>query len=141
MNQRPYRMSFRERLFRFFSGRNGSDALGRTALIASLVIDIVSLFLHSLILYFVAMVLLGYSFFRMFSRNVYKRQIENQRFCRLWRPFKNFFVLQRNKHRDRKTHVYKKCKHCKKVLRLPRVKGEHTVKCPCCQQRFSMKVR
>ena len=141
MSNRPYRMSFRERLFRFFSGRNGSDALGRTALFAALALDIANLFLHSLILYSVAMLLLGYSLFRVFSRNIYKRRAENQRFCRLFRPIKNFFALRKNKRRDRKTHVYKKCPHCKKVLRLPRVLGKHTVKCPCCQNRFEMKVK
>ena len=141
MRQRPYRMSFRERLYRFFSGRNGSDALGRTVLFAALAVDIANLFLNSLILYVIAMILLAYSFFRMFSRNVYKRQVENQRFCRAFRPIKNFFVLRKNKRRDRKTHVYKKCPRCKKVLRLPRVSGEHTVKCPCCQNRFGMKIK
>ncbi|MBQ9806422.1 MAG: hypothetical protein IJW49_07965 [Clostridia bacterium] len=141
MGNRPYRMSFRERLYRFFSGRNGSDALGRTVLFAALALDIANLFLNSLILYFVAMLLLAYSFFRMFSRNIYKRQVENQRFCRFFRPIKNFFVLKKNKRRDRKTHVYQKCPHCKKVLRLPRVSGEHTVRCPCCRHRFEMKIK
>jgi len=141
MRNRPYRMSFRERFFRFFSGRNGSDALGRTALFVALAVDIVNLFLNSLWLALLATLLMVYSIFRMLSRKIYKRQVENQRFCRFFRRFKDFFVLRKNKWRDRKTHVYQKCRHCKKVLRLPRVKGDHTVRCPCCQRRFEMKIK
>lgn len=141
MRNRPYRRSFRERLYYFFSGRNGSDALGMTALILALALDIVNSFIYSIWLAIPSLLLLCYSIFRMFSRNVYKRRVENQRFCRFFRPVKNFFVLRKNKRRDKKTHVYKKCPQCKKVLRLPRVSGKHTVKCPCCQNRFEMKIK
>ena len=45
---------------------------------------------------------------------------------------KGFFVLRKNKFRDRKTHVYRKCPHCKAQIRLPKVKGEHKCACPKC---------
>ena len=141
MRNRPYRRGFRERLYYFLSGRNGSDALGMTSLMVALALDVANIFLRSIWLALPAFLLLCYSFFRMFSRNVYKRQVENQRFCRFFRPVKNFFVLRKNKRRDKNTHVYKKCPRCKKVLRLPRVSGSHTVKCPCCQNRFEMKIK
>ena len=71
-------------------------------------------------------------FFRMFSRNIAKRRRENERFC-------GFFKLIRNRFRDRKTHVYRKCPKCKAVLRLPKAKGKHTVVCPRCRERFQVK--
>ena len=37
--------------------------------------------------------------------------------------------------------MYKKCIHCKTVLRLPLKKGVHTVKCPNCKKRFEVKCR
>jgi len=141
MRNRPYRISFRERLLRFWSGRNGSDALGMTVLLLALAIDVANMFVHSIWLALPSFLLLCYCFFRMFSRNIYKRRMENQRFCKLFGPVKRFFVLRKNKRRDRKTHVYKKCPSCKKVLRLPRISGKHTVKCPCCQGRFEMKIK
>ena len=49
-------------------------------------------------------------------------------------------LLQKSKHRDRKTHVFRKCPACKSVLRLPRQKGKHTVRCPRCQHRFDVKI-
>lgn len=139
-SNRP-RMSFRERMYRFFYGRNGSDALGTTAMVTALVINTVNLFLGLITLHAVSLAILAYAFFRMLSRNVVRRRLENARFCGFWRSIRNWFVLQKNKLRDRKTHVYKKCKHCKKTLRLPRVKGEHTVRCPLCATRFSMRVK
>ena len=134
-------MRFQDRMARFFGGRNGGDALGRFCLFAALAIDIVNLFIGSMILYLVALLLLCYSLFRIFSRNIYRRQVENQRFCRFWRRFGGVFILQKNKIRDRKTHVYHRCPHCKKVLRLPRVSGEHTVRCPSCRNRFEMRIK
>lgn len=70
--------------------------------------------------------------FRMFSKNIQKRRKENERFL-------GFFKLQKNKIRDRKTHVYRKCPSCKATLRLPKAKGKHTVVCPRCKNRFSVR--
>ncbi len=71
-------------------------------------------------------------FFRMFSRNLVKRRRENEVFC-------GFFKLRRNRFRDRKTHIYRKCPSCHAVLRLPKAKGKHTVICPRCKNRFGVK--
>lgn len=76
--------------------------------------------------------LIVWIFFRMFSRNIAKRRRENERFC-------GFFKLMRNRVRDRKTHVYRKCPQCRAVLRLPRAKGKHTVVCPRCRERFRVR--
>ena len=73
-----------------------------------------------------------WSFYRTMSRNIYKRRKENERFC-------GFFKLRKNKFRDRKTHVYRKCPKCKAVLRLPKAKGKHFVNCPRCKNRFQTK--
>lgn len=83
--------------------------------------------------YFVISTALVYwMFFRMFSRNIYKRRKENEKFC-------GFFKLCKNKWKDRKTHVYRKCPKCKAVLRLPKAKGKHTVVCPRCKNRFEVR--
>ena len=43
--------------------------------------------------------------------------------------------------RDRKTHVFRRCPVCKKLLRLPRTEGEHGVNCPSCRAHFSLKTK
>ena len=120
-------------------GRYGSDTLNKTLIIiytvAVIVSTVLSLFIDSIwfsLFYFIFSITLIYIiFFRMFSRNIQKRRRENDKFC-------GFFKLRRNKFRDRKTHIYKKCPHCKAVLRLPKAKGKHTVICPRCKNRFNV---
>ena len=57
-------------------------------------------------------------------------------FRRMSAPFRRLRV----RWRDRKTHVFRKCPHCKKTLRLPRVPGDHFVNCPLCHTHFSVHV-
>ena len=80
----------------------------------------------------ISILLIFWMFFRMFSKNIAKRRRENEKFS-------GFFKLWKNKFRDRKTHVYRKCPKCKAVLRLPKAKGKHTVVCPRCKDRFSVR--
>jgi FlaA1/EpsC-like NDP-sugar epimerase len=130
---------FKNKLYRFMYGRYGSDTLNKTLLIIYAVVVVVytvlSLFIDSIwfsFFYFLFSIsIICVIFFRMFSRNIQKRRRENDKFC-------GFFKLRKNKFRDRKTHVYKKCPHCKAVLRLPKAKGKHTVICPRCKNRFSV---
>ena len=127
-------------------GRYGGDRLNQVYLwlyvAVVLIYAVVSLFIPStavktntvvwLVYMVLSLTLIVVIFFRMFSRNIAKRRRENERFC-------GFFKLIRNRYRDRKTHVYRKCKKCKAVLRLPKAKGKHSVVCPRCQNRFRVK--
>ena len=101
---------------------------------------IVNLFVHSVIIVIIEYLLLAWTIFRALSKNTYRRSIENGKFTAFWERLKRFFKLQKNKIRDRKTHVYRKCPHCKTVLRLPKIKGSHGVTCPRCSSRFDVKV-
>ena len=122
-------------------GRNGADKLAYflmwlyVALVA--VYGILSFLVPNPlfdVLYFISSVTLAVLIFhRIFSRKLDKRRRENQRFCDFWK-------LRKNKFRDRKTHVYRKCPSCSAVLRLPRSKGEHSVVCPRCKERFNTRV-
>jgi len=134
------RVPFVQRVANFMYGRNGFDQLGRFVLILYFVFAVVNIFLNSIIIMAIESALMVYAFFRVLSKNIYKRRNENAKYCRIENKITGFFKLQRNKWRDRKTHVYRKCPHCKKTLRLPRRKGEHTVNCPVCHNRFDMKV-
>jgi len=136
---------FKNKLYRFMYGRYGNDALNKFLLwvyVAWIVICmIVSLFIPSdnkfsiwfSLFYWVSSLALAiWIFSRSFSRNIPARRKENEKFC-------NFFRLRKNKRRDRKTHVYRKCPECKAVLRLPKSKGKHFVVCPRCKNRFKVK--
>lgn len=138
-------MNFFQRLKQKFAsfmyGRYGPDNLYNFMLVLYVVIILINAFLRSYILSVVELALIFTVFYRFFSRNVYKRSAENRKYLEIKNKIKGVFTLSKSKARDRKTHVYKKCPSCKAVLRLPRKKGEHTVRCPKCSNRFDVKVR
>ena len=131
---------FTDKLIRFMYGRNGNDKLNQFLFWIYFVLLLANLFLKSVILWVVELILVALYMFRFLSRNIYRRQTENRKFLKIWNKFTGFFKLQKNKFRDRKTHVYRKCEHCKAVLRLPKKKGKHTVRCPQCNTTFSVKI-
>ena len=135
------RFGFREKIARFMYGRCGYDELSRFLMGVCLTMIILNLFLELFTVALLELALLVYTTFRVMSRNLSKRRAENEKYLSIKRKIDSKFGLIKSKHRDRKTHVYHKCPNCKNVLRLPRIKGEHTVNCPCCHRKFDMKVR
>ena len=131
---------FKNALYRFMYGRYGNDTLNKVLLWTYIVLFIAYYILAllcpnpwvSMLLLMLSSTVVVISLFRSFSRNITKRRAENQRFC-------NFWKLRRNKFRDRKTHVYRKCPKCRAVLRLPKARGKHSVTCPACKHHFSVR--
>lgn len=119
-------------------GRYGNDQLGTALLIAYIVL----LFLQIVSGWPLFSVLMTadviWMFYRCFSRNIAARRRENDAFLRIRKKFLDFFKLLRDRIRDCRTHVYHKCPHCRAVLRLPRRRGEHSVRCPRCSKTFNM---
>ena len=136
-NRRP---SFKERIAGFMAGRYGIDRMYHFLLAVCTILILINIFVNSLILSIIEIGLFVYTFYRVLSRNVYKRQQENEKFIKFIDKPKKFFNLQKCKVRDRKTHVYRRCPSCKSNLRLPREKGKHTVVCPCCKNRFDVHI-
>lgn len=126
-------------LQRLMYGRNGSDQLGRAAIVAALVVDVVSMIvmrirhlqLVGVLLYWVAMVLLLYAIFRVFSKNLYKRREENSKFLQWTWKVKNGRSAAKARHADT-AHKYFTCKNCKTICRVPVGKGKIIITCPKC---------
>ena len=137
-NRRP---TLRERLAAFMMGRYGRDKLYDFLLGLCIALLIINLFTESWVIAIIEISLFFFATYRFLSRNIYKRQIENQIYLKIAKKISDPFVLLKNKFRDRKTHVYKRCPYCKSTLRLPKIKGEHIVKCPKCQGRFDVRVK
>lgn len=117
-------------------GRYGNDALTSFLLILGLILMIISWIPRLGWVYFLAAAVLIWSLSRSFSRKFDKRRRELDRYLKIKKPIVNFFKLRRNKWRDRKTHVYFKCKKCKAVLRVPKGKGSIVVICTRCKDRI-----
>lgn len=123
-------------LERFMYGRYGQDNLNRFLFVLALILSIVSLFTRLAILNSLAMVLLFFSIFRMFSRNTEKRARENFAYLRITERFTRFFSHIKTRLRQRKVYRFYRCPTCKQELRVPKGKGRICIRCPKCQASF-----
>jgi flagellar biosynthesis component FlhA len=123
----------------FMYGRYGYDELSRFLAIAGLVLLFLSYIPYLRLFYLVSLALLIWSWIRALSKNIYKRQMERQKYLAVRYRIKQKFQLYKNIWRDRKTHKYYKCPHCKAVVRISKPgKGRTiTVDCPKCGQGFT----
>ena len=137
-NRRP---SISERMARFMEGRYGRDELNNFIFGVCIALIVLNLFLEVWVISVIESLLCVWLIVRTMSRNIYKRAAENRKFIKIRDKVKAPFVMAKNKWRDRKTHVYKRCPSCKSTLRLPKVLGEHTVRCVRCGRRFDIRIR
>lgn len=133
-------MKFIEKVQKFMYGRYARpDELYKFLFLIYFILLIIDLFINSKILLVLELLIIIVIFYRMFSKNIYKRSNENQKYIKLknklLKPFSN---IKRNiKDKD---HVYKKCPKCKTVLKLPvpTERGIKHAKCPKCKKRVTL---
>lgn len=142
-------MRFRDKLARFMYGRYGfgygaNDRLNYFLLVVYLILAVANGFIRNAIASYTVSLLCAltvvFVFFRMFSKNIGKRQAENTRFIRIWSKVKSFFKLNFTKVKEIKTNRYRRCPSCRAQLRLPRKCGKHSVVCPACKNRFDVNI-
>ena len=119
-------------------GRYGGDQLSWFLLIVYVVLLLLSGLPHLGILSWVALLVLAWSFFRMFSRRYDRRRAENARFLALAGPAIRWLKMRRTILTDRE-HRYFRCPNCGQYLRVPRGKGRITVNCRSCGVSFEEK--
>ena len=143
---------FQNALYRFMSGRYGSDQLNNFLLIFALILLILNLFvIRNPYLATIIWIILIINIFRTYSRNIYKRRAENDKFLSLIQPVKKRInIIKSNKNDkihhpphpqglDDKMHKYFLCPNCKQTVRVPRGRGQITITCPKCKQKFDKK--
>lgn len=129
----------KEKLIRFMYGRNGVDSLGKFVLAISIIVMLLAGWTDSLIPSYLSWIGIIYLYFRMFSRNIYKRSSENQWYLNKSYKIRTFFYRQKNLLLQRKTHHIYKCPTCRQKIRVPRGKGRIEIRCPKCNTRFIKK--
>ncbi len=127
----------RERFQRFMTGRYGADNLSKFLLKFILVLWVLSMFIRSSLLYMLALLLMGYVYFRMFSKNISKRYQENQRFLKTKNQLLGKFRSKKSEMAQRKTHHIYRCPGCRQKIRVPRGKGRICITCPKCKIEFT----
>ena len=125
----------RNAIQRFMYGRYGNDSLNFFLIVLYLSLYLIFVLTHIELFYWVSLVLVFVSLFRLLSRNIPVRRKENAQFMRLAGPVTQWFRLQRTIRRD-KDHRYFKCPNCGQQLRVPRGKGRITVTCRSCGASF-----
>ena len=113
----------RQRTARFMAGRNGNDALNRFLLVCDLLLLLLSSLLRGPF-FLLALALLGYIYFRMLSRNVYKRQDENGRYLRAKYKLQSRLRLVGERWKQRRDYKFFVCPSCRATLRVPKGRGK-----------------
>lgn len=131
-------------LRRMMYGRYGNDQLGNFCFIIYLILFVLQLIFRGTvagnILIGVSYVLIIIYFFRCFSRNIYKRQMENQKFLILMNPVKNYFRFVKLKWTERGgTKALYRCGKCHQIIRVPKGRGKIAITCPKCHFEFIKK--
>lgn len=124
---------------RFMAGRYGADQLNMTLVIASLVLSIVGSIAKLGILTLLADVLLIVMFFRMLSKDRYRRAHENQVYLQKTYGARKAATEWANRVKNSKKYRYFVCPKCKKRLRVPRGVGSITITCKGCGNKFDKK--
>jgi DNA-directed RNA polymerase subunit RPC12/RpoP len=129
-------MNMKEKLMRFMYGRYGVDSLGKCLLGIGIASAAATWFSDARIFPLLAWVCIIYTYFRMFSKNIYKRSAENRAYLAKTYKLRCFFARQKNMFVQRKTHHIYKCPSCKQKIRIPRGKGRIEIRCPKCSTTF-----
>ena len=119
---------FGNTLARFMYGRYGSDRFNRFLLVLYLIFWVLSALFRGwtgLIFYALTTVTMVWTLFRMLSRNISRRQAENR-----------WYLHQVTRLKDIRRYRYRRCPHCRGMLRLPIKRGRRTVTCHRCRTQF-----
>lgn len=126
----------REKFYQFMSGRNGVDDLARMHSWGVLILLLLGIFTRLGIFSVLALALLIYMYFRVFSRNTSNRYEENQKYLNFkynrtvsWNRFKKRTAQRRD-------YRFYKCPMCKQEVRVPKGHGKIEITCPKCREQF-----
>lgn len=120
-------------LKKFMLGRYGNDQLSIALLIVSVLLTVVGDFAGMQLLVYIGYIPLGIAVYRMLSKDLSKRRMENYKFSMLISPVYSWFMKSANRAKDSKTHKYYNCPKCKTKLRVPKGKGKLVITCPKCK--------
>ncbi len=130
----------KNKFIRFMQGRYGIDHLYMFLFYSIIFIMLINIFANSFILYVFELIIMIFMFYRVFSKNIYQRQIEETKYLNIKGKILNMF--KKSNIKKDKEHVYKKCKNCKTMIRLPLPPeiGFKSVTCPKCKHKMKILV-
>lgn len=127
------------RFRKFMLGRYGMDQLSMVLLIFSVLLALTSQITGLPSMALISYLPLMICIYRMLSKNIGKRSMENYKFFMFISPLYSWFQKKQGRIKTVKTHRYFKCPNCKATLRLPKGKGRIIITCPKCRTKFEKK--
>ena len=121
------------------AGRSGADPFSRFLSYAALALIVANLFVRGTVLWALALLVLVYTYFRMFSKNVARRREENGKYLQLKYKLTGGVKNCADRWKQRKEFVFFRCPDCRAMLRVPRGKGRIRVTCRKCGNAFERK--
>ena len=131
----------KDKLQLFMQGRYGIDALYRTQLLAAVVCSLLAVLLQkstalSSLFSAVSVLLIGWAVFRLLSRKIEKRYLENLYYLEWLGTVRRHIRFRKVKHSQRKDYKFFVCPTCRTNLRVPKGKGKVNITCTKCGTRF-----
>ena len=129
-------LKLKVKLTKSMAGRCGFDELSMFMNMAGLVMIFLAYIPYMQWLSIAAWVLLIWAVVRAMSRNHTMRREELKKYSAIMKLITDKFSLWKTIWRERKTHVFFKCKNCGAVLRVPKGRGDIVVTCPKCKSKI-----
>ena len=142
----------RNRFQQFMYGRYGMDQLNRFLSTVALIILVVSMFIRRPIVEIVALALLFWCYYRMFSKNISKRAAEKSEIYEISdivpyvslkkgrtggsASFAQKQAQRKAHHEQKKMYRFFACPNCAQKVRVPKGKGKICITCPKCHTEF-----
>lgn len=127
---------FQQSLARFFYGRRGTDQLSLALILTSFILSLLSAIFAIPFASYITFAMWAWALFRMLSKNIQKRERENQWFLSKYTPIATAVRQAKARFKNRKIYLYYRCPQCKAWLKLPRHCGVKNVTCGKCGAKF-----
>lgn len=127
---------FENRVYNFMHDRYGVDDIYKDGLVLCLILVILDIFIDSKILLIIQWPLILTLLYRSFSKQINKRKKENDKYLKIKKKILKP-IIEIKKYIKDDYHIYRKCHHCKTILKLPipSKRGIKHSKCPTCKKR------
>lgn len=129
-------------LQRVMAGRYGVDEYSRFLNIVALVSLVLSILFNnglSVFFWLLAIISLVWTYFRMFSRNTYKRRAENNAYPTIRYNMTRKLSGLKQRMQQKRYYRFYKCPKCGITTRVPKGKGKIRITCPKCGEIFQRK--
>lgn len=124
----------------FMKGRHGVDEYSVFLTWVAIILLAVALIFNLEFLNTFTLLLVIWAYYRVFSKNLIKRNSENYRFlATFWNPLKKNLRKFKRHTFGEKGYKYIYCKNCNQELRVPKHKGKVKVRCPKCKEKFEVR--